>query len=88
MYRLQWSLSLGDGDKHELIRDLRQMSIIEKTSGKLKLDHPRTSEGHGDNAAAFALALMAAKRIQYIVTSRPMFLPGPVLPRPYGGPMW
>ena len=48
-------------DHPHLIRELQQMRVKEKTSGRLQIDHPRTSQGHGDHATAFTLALLAAK---------------------------
>jgi phage terminase large subunit-like protein len=44
-----------------LTAELGQTGILEKTSGKLRLEWPRSEHGHGDHATAFALALAAAK---------------------------
>jgi hypothetical protein len=48
-------------DHHRLLTELRQMRVVEKSSGKLRLEHPRDEHGHGDAATAFALALLAAR---------------------------
>lgn len=48
-------------DHERLTAELHQTSVVEKTSGKLRLQWPRGEHGHGDTATAFALALTAAK---------------------------
>ncbi|MCA9109808.1 MAG: hypothetical protein KDA52_07665, partial [Planctomycetaceae bacterium] len=49
--------------RHELLlAQLRQLRIIERTSGGFRLQSPRNSDGHGDLATAYAQAIVAAKR--------------------------
>src|SRR5262245_20561289 len=58
-----------------LVTELNQTNVVEQSTGKMKLDWPRTDQGHGDVATAFALALLAGKDL--VATSwRVGFVPG------------
>lgn len=51
-----------------LLRDLRSMSLVERSYG-FRLESPRTREhGHGDAGTAFVLALYAASKVKNQVT--------------------
>lgn len=49
-----------------LSTDLRQMSVVERASGKLRQRFPETEHGHGDVGTAFVLALLAAQQCHSI----------------------
>ena len=46
-------------DDQQLLADLRRLRLIER-SYEFRLDSPHTTDGHGDPATAFMLALLAA----------------------------
>jgi len=59
----------SDDASRQLVRDLRSLSIVEKSYGYRLVSASARREGHGDVAAAFALGLLAAHRIKVM---RPM----------------
>lgn len=45
----------------QLLDEIRATNILEKTTGTIRFEWPRSATGHGDRAVAFNLALLAAK---------------------------
>ena len=51
-------------DDEDLLRDLRSMSLVERSYG-FRLESPRTREGgHGDAGQAYVLALHGASKLR------------------------
>lgn len=59
----------------ELIADLGKLRIVERNFG-YKLEAPRDETGHADRATALTLALLGAKRFQYVA---PVRVPRPLV---------
>jgi len=67
----------SEGDGAELVRDLRNLRLVEKSYG-VRLESPRGPSGHGDAATGLALALLGARELRGVVrTKRPLVYSAP-----------
>jgi len=59
----------SSGDGAELVRDLRNLRLVENSYG-VRLESPRGPSGHGDAATELALALLGARELRGVVRTK------------------